>query len=181
MIPQRVLDLIPPRAFGYEGGTAELFPKYTAPAFDPLAAAATSADITVSAIAEPHRAARLIAFHAENAANPSLDEVLDRLIAVVARNERAYAGAITRTTRALVVQRLEDLAANGDADPQVRAEAEGALRRLAKRMGDVSGEPGELASRQATRDEIARFLARPAPPRTQPTIPDVPPGPPIGD
>ena len=31
---QRIVDLIPPRAYGYEEGVAELFDKRTAPAFD---------------------------------------------------------------------------------------------------------------------------------------------------
>ena len=34
VVPPRILQLIPPRAFGYEGGTQELFAKRTDPAFD---------------------------------------------------------------------------------------------------------------------------------------------------
>src|SRR6202011_2730794 len=49
-IPQRIVDLIPPRAFGYERGTAELFEHQTAPLFDPIAAAMASADITLVAL-----------------------------------------------------------------------------------------------------------------------------------
>src|SRR5947209_1383448 len=50
VLPQRILDVIPPRAYGYEGGTAELFEKKTAPVFDPVAAATASIDITMSAL-----------------------------------------------------------------------------------------------------------------------------------
>jgi len=65
-IPPRILDLIPPRAFGYEGGTTELFSKRTAPTFDPIAAAAIAADLAVSGLLDPNRAARLIEFHSRN-------------------------------------------------------------------------------------------------------------------
>ncbi|MEO8036531.1 MAG: zinc-dependent metalloprotease, partial [Acidobacteriota bacterium] len=55
LIPQRIVDLIPPRAPGYEGGTAELFDKKTTPAFDPVAAAMTAADVTIAALLDPRR------------------------------------------------------------------------------------------------------------------------------
>src|SRR5205085_1139056 len=95
-LPQRVIDVIPPRAYGYEGGTAELFDHRTAPAFDPIGAATSSADITLAALLDAHRAARLVEFHAENAANPDFNEVLDDVFGVVTRNEQGYRGAITR-------------------------------------------------------------------------------------
>ncbi|HEX3108867.1 MAG TPA: zinc-dependent metalloprotease, partial [Thermoanaerobaculia bacterium] len=55
VLPQRILDVIPPRAYGHEGGTAELFEKKTAPVFDPIAAATASIDITMTALLDPHR------------------------------------------------------------------------------------------------------------------------------
>jgi hypothetical protein len=179
-IPQRVLDMIPPRAFGYEGGTAELFEHRTAPAFDPISAATTAADLAITALLEPHRGARLIAFHAENADNPSFAEVADRLIEVVMRSESGYAGAITRATRALLVERLMDVAADVIDDAQVRAEASEALRRFGARLSaKFAGEESELASRHAMRDEIERFLARPAETQKPAVVPQIPPGPPI--
>ena len=74
-----------------------------------------------------------------------------------------------------------DLAANRDADPQVRAEASEALRTLAARLNAPSADLAEIAHRHALRDDIQRFLERPDQPRTQPRPPEVPPGPPIGD
>ncbi|MEK6371605.1 MAG: zinc-dependent metalloprotease [Acidobacteriota bacterium] len=180
-IPQRLIDLIPPRAYGYEGGTAELFDHRTAPAFDPISAATASADITLAALLDARRAARLVQFHAENAANPGFNEVLDEVFAVVTRREVGYRGAITRATCRLAITRLMDLAANRDADPQVRAEATEGLRRLAAKLGDAGiHDTAELAHRHAVRDDIERFLSRPDQPRTQPKPPEVPPGPPIG-
>jgi len=175
-LPQRVIDLIPPRAFGYERGTAELFEHRTAPAFDPVSAALASADITLGALLDPRRAARMDEFHSENAQYPAFTELLDRLVDLETRD----AGAITRATSALAVTRLMDLASMRDADAQVRAEAAEGLRRMARKLGTASTDPAEIAHRHALRDDIQRFLERPDQPRTQPRPPEVPPGPPIG-
>jgi len=58
-LPQRILEVIPPPAAGYTFGTAELFPRATAPAFDPVSAAVVAADLAVSGLLQPARAARL--------------------------------------------------------------------------------------------------------------------------
>src|SRR5690606_21441701 len=55
-IPQRILDLIPPRAFGYGGGTAEYFGRRTSPDFDPIGAATIAADLAISPLLNPQRA-----------------------------------------------------------------------------------------------------------------------------
>jgi hypothetical protein len=164
-IPQRVIDLIPPRAFGYEGGIAELFEKRTTPVFDPISAALASADITISALLDPKRCARLIAFHDENAENPSMSEVADKLIAGTAGD-----GAIAFSVRALLAQRWMQLASNENADAHVRAEATEALRRLAVSLD---------AKSLALREDIDRFITRPAETRKPPKLPEGPPGPPI--
>jgi hypothetical protein len=175
-IPQRIIDLIPPRAFGYERGTAELFEKRTTPVFDPISAAMSSADITLGALLDPRRAARMDLFHAEDASNPDFNEVLGRLLDVV-----THSGSISRATCRLAATRLMDLANNRDADPQVRAEASEALRGLASRLAAPTTDLAEVAHRHALRDDIQRFLERPDQPRTQPRPPEIPPGPPIGD
>src|SRR6185503_16566337 len=51
-IAPRILELIPPRAFGYEGGTTELFARRTDPVFDPISAATIAADFAVSGLLE---------------------------------------------------------------------------------------------------------------------------------
>jgi hypothetical protein len=175
-IPQRIIDLIPPRAYGYERGTAELFEKRTTPVFDPIAAAMSSADITLGALLDPRRAARMDQFHTENATNPDFNEVLSRLLDVA-----TAPGAVSRATCRLATTRLMELASNRDADSQVRAEATEALRILMGRMGTATSDPSETAHRHALRDDIQRFLERPDQPRTQPRPPEIPPGPPIGD
>jgi hypothetical protein len=180
-IPPRILNLIPPRGNVDVTSNTELFEHRTAPAFDPVSAAMASADITLAALLDPRRAARLVQFHAEDAANPDFNEVINDIIDMATRQESGYRGAITRATARLTATRLMDLAANRDADAQVRAEASEGLRRLSANLGDAGiRDDAELAHRHALRDDIARFLERPDQPRTQPKLPEVPPGPPIG-
>ena len=125
-ISPRILELIPPRAFGYEGGTTELFARRSAPVFDPISAATIAADFAVSGLLEQNRAARLMTFHARNSANPDFKEVVDALVARTWKTPLpadAYQAAVARAVQSLVVTRLMDLAADDDAAPGVRAVA----------------------------------------------------------
>ncbi|HEY1403094.1 MAG TPA: zinc-dependent metalloprotease, partial [Pyrinomonadaceae bacterium] len=133
VIPPRILALIPPRAFGYEGGTGEYFENRADPAFDPIAAATVAADIAILPLVEPHRAARLNGFHALNPANPDFKQILDALVGrtwLEPAPRDAYHAAIARAVQSLTVTRLMDTAANADAAPQVRAATTQTLRAL---------------------------------------------------
>ena len=186
-VPPRILQLLPPRAFGYEGGTQELFAKRTDPAFDPLAAAVVSADLAVSRLLEPRRAARLIQFHALDPSNPNFGDVVDALLtrtwrAPVPRDP--YHAALQRAVQTLVVTRLMDLSADDNASPQVRGVATEGLRWLmqadtAQGIDAASLEPTK-AHLRSTHEEIRRFLERPDSPRKRTTPPATPPGDPIG-
>ncbi|HEX2834649.1 MAG TPA: zinc-dependent metalloprotease [Thermoanaerobaculia bacterium] len=167
-IPSRIRDLIPPPSYAWGDANTELFPRRTDPAFDPIAASMTAADLSVSALLDPARTARL----AQQTDNLSLREVTDALLDVATRS-----GLVPRATRTVIFTRLAQLAANVDADPSARAEAADALRRLSARL-TPSGDNAERAHRQLVRDEIDRFFARPETWKA-PVIPAVPPGPPI--
>ena len=191
-VPERILDLIPPQAFGYGGPPTELFAKRTDRVFDPIAPVTIAADLAVSALLQPERAARLDEFHARNGANPSFDEVARALLSQTWYSPApggASAGRAREVLEAvqnLVVTRLMDLAANADAATSVRATAAGRLRDLRDgiaRGAAAKGAPGigmpadHLAAIKA---EIDRFLSRPdaANKRTAPL--PAPPGDPIG-
>ncbi len=186
-MPPRILQLIPPRAFGYEGGTQELFAKRTDPAFDPVAAAVVSADLAVSRLLEPRRAARLIQFHSLDKANPDFGDVVDALLTRTWRERTPrdeYQAAIQRAVQSLVVERLMDLAADDSASPQVRGVATEGLRGLllsdtAKMVSASNLEPTQ-AHLRSTHEEIERFLARPDAPHKRTPPPPTPPGDPIG-
>ncbi|HEX6185083.1 MAG TPA: zinc-dependent metalloprotease, partial [Pyrinomonadaceae bacterium] len=183
-VPPRILALIPPRAFGYEGGTQELFPKRTDPAFDPVAAAVVAADLAVSRLLERNRAARLVQFHALDRANLDFRQVVDALVARTWRvpaPRDGYHAAVGRAVQTLVVTRLMDLAADPDAAPHVRAVATEALRNIKDNETQLTVRDDATGIHfRATREEIERFLARPDAPRRRTPPPPTPPGDPIG-
>jgi hypothetical protein len=182
-VSPRILALIPPRAFGYEGGTQEFFTKRTDPAFDPVAAATIAADFAVTGLLEPRRAARLVEFHAHDRTSPDFAEVVDALVARTwgaPAPRDAYHAAILRGVQSLLVTRLMDLASNADTAAQVRATATDALRRLVENLKAPATVVDASSHRKLTVEEIERFLARPAEPRKRtPPLP-TPPGDPIG-
>jgi hypothetical protein len=171
-IPERILALIPPRAFGYGSGTLEFFEKRSGPVFDPLSAAGIAADLTVSGLLQHERAGRLVTFHARNAENPSFDDVVGELVKKAwSRPEDGYAQQIARSTQWVVVSRLMDLASSAEAMPQVRSTATAALRKIVTAMGPTP---------DAMKDEIERFLRRPDPTNKKTDPLATPAGDPIG-
>ena len=184
VIPDRILNLIPPTAYGYRSERSELFAKHTTPVFDAIGAAEIAADLAISGLLEPSRAARMIDFNARNKANPHFREIVEALIKatwIVPYSMDANQAAVQRAVQSLTVARLMDLAANAGAQPQVRSVATGALRSLLamlKQRG-LAGENG--AHFRSTADDIERFLTRPDAPRKQTTPLANPPGDPIGN
>jgi Met-zincin/Domain of unknown function (DUF5117) len=181
-LPARIVDLIPPPAAHYEGGTAERFERATAPLFDPIAAARASATITLGALLHPARAARLSRFHAEDAKNPALAEVTGALVErlAAATPEEGSRGAIRRAVRDVAVSKLMEVAGDRAVDAAVRAGYEAALRDFAQRLRAAPGQGEEAADRRSTADAITRFLERPGRAREPGPVPTPPPGPPIG-
>jgi hypothetical protein len=68
-----------------------------------------------------------------------------------------YGQAIQEAVQSLVVQRLMDLAADTQASAQVRAQASAGLRRGKSLTGALA-----TAHAAGTREDITRFLSRPA-------------------
>jgi len=183
-IPQAALDLIPPMAFGHGRGHTELFDKRMDPAFDPIAAASVAADLSVSALLEPHRAARLIDFHARDSQYPGFQEVLDALIArtwkAVAPKD-GYGAEIQRAVQNVVVTGMMDLAANSQASPEARSSAAQGLRSLRTYLKSAEALRLPPGHRQGAIEEIDRFLSRPDEIHKQTKPLETPPGDPIGN
>ena len=121
-MPENIVDMVPPRPIGYYG-SRELFNSYTDPAFDPLGAAETAANLSTSLLFNANRAARLVDFEARNPDNLGLAEMIDQVIAATwkADPQEAYEGAIQRTVNFVTLYHMIDLAADEDASSQVRA------------------------------------------------------------
>ena len=178
-LPESVLQQIPPRPPGH-GPHRELFPRRTGPVFDALTPAIVAADLTVSQILTPTRAARLVEQALLDETLPDLAEVLEALIDGVfdAPRDTAYERAVRRAVQRVVVERLMGLA---DRAPmaEVRAHAMESLRRI--RTLD-SRRSAETTYNRLLRRDIERFLERPGSPVTGPALPApaAPPGSPIG-
>ena len=158
-LPESVLQQIPPRPPGH-GPHRELFPRRTGPVFDALTPAIVAADLTVSQILTPTRAARLVGQALLDETLPDLAEVLEALIDGVfdAPLDTAYERAVRRAVQRVVVERLMGLA---DRAPmaEVRAHAMDSLRRI--RTLD-SRRSAETSYNRLLRRDIERFLERPA-------------------
>jgi hypothetical protein len=184
-LPDGVLAVLPPRPPGHPPNR-ELFATGTAPVFDPLAAAAASAGLTVGLLLEPHRAARLVEQERRDSAQPGLAEVLDGLLdAVFAETaEPPRLSELRRVAQTVVVRQLLALATHGTAADAVRSRAGGALDRLAARLEAPLRGPEVTAAADHgayLAAEIRRFLARPASAAPVPVpVPEPPPGSPIG-
>ena len=122
-VPVRISTLIPPRPSGID--PYEDFPAHTGLTFDPLAAAETSANMTVSILLDPARAARLIQHHSQDSQQPGLAEVLDALLNATWKSQPRSAdlAAVQRVTGDVTLNQLMTLAANEKAADEVRATA----------------------------------------------------------
>jgi len=121
-LPEPLLKIIPPRPPDYERGR-EHFKIRTSPAFDALAPAEAAAQHTLQFLFNPERAARLVEFHARNAENPGLEEVLDAVLNATWKTPHGdgYAAQIANALDIVVLYDLMGLAANDHASDEVRA------------------------------------------------------------
>ncbi len=121
-IPDNILSLLPPRPPGYPRGR-ELFQSWTGLTFDPLNAAAVSADHAIGLILNPQRAARLIEYHARHAENPSLEEVLSRITSATwyRKPQAGMNGVLQQTVDQIVMNHLFNLGVYSDTNPAVHA------------------------------------------------------------
>ncbi|HKW32903.1 MAG TPA: zinc-dependent metalloprotease [Candidatus Acidoferrum sp.] len=182
-LPEPLLKTIPPRPPEYERGR-EHFKIRTSPAFDALAPAETAAQHTLQFLFNPERAARLVEFHARNAENPGLQEVLDAILTATwkAPHGEGYNAQIANVVDGVALYNLMALAANEHASDEVRAIASQELRSLHDWLNLPSG------GRQIISDQAHIFFAAQQieqfekdPKKIDLTAPAEPPdGPPIG-
>jgi len=182
-VPDGTLELLAPRPFGYDENR-EMFEGASDPMFDPIAAAATAADLVVSGILNKERCTRLVDQERRNAVRLGLAATLDKL------TNQAFFGppvglrraAIKQGVQQVVVSRMMELAADESASPLVRAQVERFLAYVAgvyeiwSQRNEPDAPYAALMSRQ-----IKRFIERPHQPTPPPSGPhDAPPGSPIG-
>jgi hypothetical protein len=176
--PERVLRMIPPRAFFTTPG--EIFAKRTSPTFDPLGAAATAAELALGFVLQPHRMARLVEFHGRDNAYPSLESVVDRVLAVTweeSPRRDTYHAELQRTVQRAVLDLMIAQAGSGDNTPQVRAILGARITELGERL-ESRGE--RSPHQQLALEDIQRWRDRPEGITSPSAPPEAPPGSPIG-
>jgi hypothetical protein len=122
LLPERILKLIPPRPIGYSR-SRELVSLRTGNTFDLLASAETASAMTLDLLFHPARAQRLVEFHAREKSQPSLDEIIDRVISRTwkQKHDATISGEIERVVDSQVLTSLFSLASDANASEQVKA------------------------------------------------------------
>ncbi len=122
-LPANLLALIPPRP-PMMPTTRELFPRETGYLFDPLASAATAADLTLSTLVDARRGARMNNQIFMGDKFPSYNDVLTALIdRLWNKSAKGVHGAVQRRVQIVALDALSGVLEQSQAAPQVRAEA----------------------------------------------------------
>ena len=170
VIPETLLKLFPPRPPGLPR-TRESLPANTGVTFDAVAAAEGAADLTLSGLFEPHRAARLVEYAARSTGGLSLEEVIDATLAVnrPTRREptgrRGLFGEVQAAVYLRTVEALLTLAADRKGSALVRATVLAKLDDLKQHAGSDSPVEAYAVYRiNQFLDDPARFVvAEPVP------------------
>jgi hypothetical protein len=182
LISEKIIQQIPPRPMGY-GRHRELLKSKTDLTFDPFTAVETASDMTFGLILHPARAARLVEHHARNTSQPSLESVIDKLMAktvLTPSTTNAAAAEAQRSINVSFVNNLLKLAANRDATPQVRAITALKINQLESNLGSKTPvDASSLAHRNFLLKQIKQFKENPEDFK-QEAAPAPPPGQPIG-
>lgn len=122
-IPEKVLEMIPPYPLGYNENPREVFKSRTGLTFDPIGAAESAANFTLSFMLNHERVTRMIDLSSRYRDVPGFTEMANQLIeaTVAAPKEDGYHGELQRLTDRLVLDHMIQLAANTNASGQARA------------------------------------------------------------
>lgn len=177
-LPADARALLAPRTV-VGGRRREVFTGRSAPTFDEYGLAEAAARLIVQPLLVPERLERVRQQAAHDSKQLSVDELLQRLIAVGTDPLVPADPELRSVLREVVVDGLLGLAVDRSASARVRAQAEGQLANLARVWsGDASGSD---AARAALQRRIDRFLNRTSDAEVPPSAPrSLPPGSPIG-
>lgn len=178
MIPDNILDLFPPRAFGHWRGR-ESFKSNTGVAFDALGAAATASDNTFGLLFNAERANRIVQQKSmdkkQMGISGFLSTVNDELLNNLKKANSGYEQEVARIVLYREVQHLMNLANHSGSLPQVKGAAQVELSKIIGQFNSALDDPFKV---QVVR-EITAFRAYPEKFKPMPT-PTIPDGSPIG-
>jgi len=124
-LPKHILDLIPPKAFGYEL-TNESFPRDTGASFDALALVEAHANHTLGLLFDRYRLARVNDFNVRDSSQISLDRYIVKIAQntiLAARLDDPLKAAVQRRVGHVFVHYMMMTAADNEASPAVQAMA----------------------------------------------------------
>ena len=183
VLPQSLVDIIPPRPPGYALGR-ESFNRSTGVTFDPVSPAASAISLTLDVLLNQQRAARMNVFHASDPSLPDFQSVLYALMRASWSGERhtAVEGVIQRVTASQFLNRLMNLANDTKADSQVRAQAYLTIQAMDRWASRPKGQMNDdwKAFYEQARHTIAVMMRDPSRVKPAEAYP-VPPGSPIGN
>ncbi len=176
-MPKHVVDMFPPRAYGYPR-SRESFKSRTGVAFDPINAAATSADMTLKLLLHPQRLNRLaqIGVYESQRDFIKLEIVLDQLSRKVFENKPkdAYGALIHEQIQDITLHHLIQVSRSDKNTIQVKATAMQELEELKKRKSGSKDVFDKALVKQLTFYEKNPEAFQPI------ELPDLPDGSPIG-
>jgi hypothetical protein len=182
-LPEKVIEMIPPQPIGYSRGR-ELFNIHTGLTFDPIGAAESSANHTISFLLNPERLARLIEQHARDPQRLSANDAMNALLDAVGqkREHTAFEKEIARMTEKLAVTHILKLAGDQDIMRQVSALALLKISELERKLAQQASytqDVNQLAHIMYLQNLIGQFKDDPTEFQI-PEIPSMPDGSPIG-
>ena len=182
-LPQHIIDLIPPRPIGF-AKTRETFPNATGTTFDSIGPAESAVVLTLDALLNPQRAARLIEQNANDVGLPGFSDVCASILDATWFDSRdsGTAGLIQRRTDTLVLHALMRLSVDKTASPEVRGIATSTIAGIDNWLSVRTVREGDANWRGLyidSRSQIAYFRENPAMVAELPQV-VVPPGSPIG-
>ncbi len=182
-LPEKIIEMIPPQPIGYSRGR-ELFKIHTGLTFDPIGAAESSANHTISFLLNPERLARLIEQSARDPQRLTANDAMNALLDAVGqkREHTPFEKEIARMTEKLAVTHILKLAGDQDIMRQVSALAMLKISELERKLTQQAGytqDVNQLAHIMYLQNMIAQFKDDPKE-FELPEIPSMPDGSPIG-
>lgn len=179
-LPESLIEKIPPPPVGYSRGR-EHFNIHTGLTFDPIGAAESAANTSITFLLNPQRLTRIIEQNARDPKHMDIFELFEELMEVVGLQpgQTAMEEEIGRMTEKLAVQHILNLAGDDSIMQQVSAAAMYQAKVLGERYNSTQTNKKQAAHYLYLSNMIRRFFEDPSSFET-PMIPAMPDGSPIG-
>lgn len=179
-ISPSLLNLFPPRAIGYYR-TRESFKSNLGPAFDPMGAVATSADLTFGLILNPQRMSRVFLQQSLDEKQLTLEEIFEVLISETFKKtyKDIYSQSLQDVINEQLLLNIFGLISNDNLYPQVKGISLNELKKLTLWLNADKKKEGQSLMNEYFVKMINEFLKNPQM-KIERNIPDIPDGSPIG-